>query len=216
MVAAQQIQPRASDLDHLKWLKAEGLGDFAGKRCLDLGCGSGFLSEVQAVAGSSLAVGIDVVAVNYPANGMAGKNVPYFLQADLNNASWLPAGFSDGQMQGFDLITAFDIIEHLDSPWVFLRACHSLLSSKGALLITTPNASGWERRLRPSQWSGGADPQHKILFTPFTLRFVLQRAGFRIDDLTAPMRKFGHLGRKLGPIGGQIVVAASRSTGASL
>lgn len=210
MALTPLIQPRPSDLDHVKWLADEGLSNFSGKRCLDLGCGSGFLSERQALAGSSLAVGIDVVAVSYPeTNPFAGAKAPFFLQADLNNVSWLPTGFSDGQMQGFDLITAFDIIEDLDSPWVFLSVCRTLLSSTGSLVLTTPNASGWDRRLRPNRWSGESDPHHKILFTPFTLNFVLQRAGYRVDHLGAPMRKLGALGRKIGPIGGQIVAAAS-------
>lgn len=209
MAIRSQIQPRPSDLDHLVWLEAEGLGNFKGKRCLDLGCGSGFLTETQALAGSALAVGIDVVPVTYPEMVLEGIKAPFYLQADLNNASWMPAGFSDGQMQGFDLITAFDIIEHLDSPWIFLSACRTLLSKNGSLLVTTPNASGWERRLKPKAWSGQSDPQHKILFTPFTLGFVLQRAGFQVDHLGAPIRKLGTFGRRLGPIGGQIVAAAS-------
>ena len=209
MHPGRHLKPTPYDLDHVKWLTYEGLSEFLGKRCLDLGCGSGYLSEAQALSGSTLAVGIDVVPVRYPDAKPGEGRAPIFLQADLNNVSWMPAGFQDGQMQGFDLITAFDIIEHLNSPWMFLKACRSLLSPSGKLLVTTPNASSWEKWLNPANWSGELDPDHRIIFTPYTLKFLLRRAGFEVTHIGAPLRKLGSFGRWLGPIGGQIVVASA-------
>lgn len=50
----------------------------------------------------------------------------------------------DGQ---FDLICAVEIIEHLESPYLFLRNCHKLLNEKGILIVTTPNVESVESRL---------------------------------------------------------------------
>lgn len=48
----------------------------------------------------------------------------------------------------FNLITALEIIEHLDCPRNFLRTIHQLLANDGYLLVTTPNIGHWSGRLR--------------------------------------------------------------------
>ncbi|MEB3120796.1 MAG: methyltransferase domain-containing protein [Snowella sp.] len=48
----------------------------------------------------------------------------------------------------FNLITALEIIEHLDCPRNFLRTIHHLLANDGYLLVTTPNIGHWSGRLR--------------------------------------------------------------------
>ena len=202
------IKPAASDLVHLEWLERQGLHDFKGKRCMDLGCGSGFLSERQITEGAALAVGIDVAPVAFPPAETRAKQGPFYLQADLNSASWLPPGFRDGQVQGFNLITAFNIIEHLDSPWLFIKASRSLLGPGGRLIISSPNAVSWQRWTQPKRWLGGDPGAHKVLFTPYTLRFLLEGAGFDVLKLEAPVRQFGRAGRVLGPIGAQILAVA--------
>lgn len=48
----------------------------------------------------------------------------------------------------FNLITALEIIEHLDCPRNFLKTIHQLLANDGYLLVTTPNIGHWSGRLR--------------------------------------------------------------------
>jgi SAM-dependent methyltransferase len=48
----------------------------------------------------------------------------------------------------FNLITALEIIEHLDCPRNFLKTIHQLLAKDGYLLVTTPNIGHWSGRLR--------------------------------------------------------------------
>jgi len=47
----------------------------------------------------------------------------------------------------FDLITAFDIIEHLRNPDNMLRESYRVLKRGGFLLLTTPNIASWYNRL---------------------------------------------------------------------
>ena len=51
---------------------------------------------------------------------------------------------SDIQQQGFrretfDLIVSNDVVEHLENPRSFVKACHRMLKGKGHLVIATPN-----------------------------------------------------------------------------
>jgi 2-polyprenyl-3-methyl-5-hydroxy-6-metoxy-1,4-benzoquinol methylase len=187
---------RGSDLDHLAWLKQSGIDSFAGLRILDLGCGSGYLCHYAAASGASLAVGIDVVKPDLPAGG--GATGWHFVHLDLNLVTW------DEQFTTkFDLILAHDILENMDSPYHFLRSIHRLLAAGGHFALTTPNAMSWERYRRPDSWSGVADPQHKTLFTKYTLSVLLRRAGFRIISLRAPLRRLSFLGSLQPQIGGQ-------------
>ena len=47
----------------------------------------------------------------------------------------------------FDIVTAIDVIEHLESHRRFLRNCRELLTERGVLFVTSPNVECWNSRL---------------------------------------------------------------------
>ena len=197
------MKPRPSDIDHLNWLARAGIQNFTSKKILDVGCGSGFICHKAMSDGATLAVGIDVIEPEF-ANRL--EQYPWsFLQIDLNQSDW-----SKKVADIFDLIFAFDIIEHLDSPYQFLRSCEKLLSNTGILVVTTPNLLSWERFFRPNSWSGVTDNQHKVLFTRYSLNFLLNRCGFTKNKLIAPMRALSFLGPLQPQIGGQMLIIAQK------
>jgi 2-polyprenyl-3-methyl-5-hydroxy-6-metoxy-1,4-benzoquinol methylase len=194
--------PRVSDAVHLEWLRNLGVTSFAGTRLLDLGCGSGFLARLAKTQGAQVSVGVDI---EKPKDGVFEANSWRFVQANLDGENWLKE-LPSGQ---FDMILAFDIIEHLRSPVAFLEQCGKLLSPKGSLYLTTPNVQSLERRLKPETWSGAFDPQHRILFSRYSLNFLLGKTGLRTVQMLAPMRSLRRLPRWLQPpIGGQLLVQA--------
>jgi 2-polyprenyl-3-methyl-5-hydroxy-6-metoxy-1,4-benzoquinol methylase len=197
------MESRQSDLDHLAWLNKAGIKIFTGKRILDLGCGSGFLCHKAMAEGAKLAVGVDIIQPD--SDQEAAKRNWSFLSLDLNDSALFK---SIGDK--FDLIFAFDIIEHLESPYNFLTACYELLSDTGVLVVTTPNLMSWEKLAKPTSWSGASDPQHKILFTKYSLAFLLDRSGFRKVTSQAPMRALSFLGRFQPQIGGQLLAVAEK------
>lgn len=201
-----QYQPRPSDLIHLEWLRALHLGDFQGQNFLDLGCGSGYVCLHAKRQGAQTSVGIDIEATG---EAIQSATDWQFLLANLDTPKW-----TDGLKPGtFDLVTAFDILEHIDSPWLFLAQIKPLLSPQGSLVLTTPNIQSWERRLRPNTWSGASDPQHKTLFSPYSLGFLAERAGFKVNYLDAPMRSLTWLPQGIRPkIGGQLLISLQSST----
>lgn len=101
------------------------------KRVLDAGCGAGYGSAELARAA------LHVTGVDNAADAVAFAREHYplpnltFEQADVTA---LP--FADGS---FDLVTAFEVIEHLaDSP-SFLREARRVLAGDGQLIVSTPN-----------------------------------------------------------------------------
>lgn len=189
-----------SDLDHLQWIKEAKVESLKGMRILDLGCGSGYVCHKAISDGAATAVGIDVVRPEIPSGGTNGWQ---FMSTDLNARNW-----HESFNEQFDLVLAFDIIEHLDSPFLFLSSCRKLLVDSGRLVLTTPNALSWERFAKPLSWSGATDPQHKVLFTKYSLDFLLNRVGFRSNYMSAPMRSLSFLGALQPQVGGQILCVA--------
>jgi SAM-dependent methyltransferase len=192
---------RPPDWDHLAWLERYHPVTWRDKRVLDLGCGSGFLCAHARGAGATAAVGIDLKDPDV-APEKAGWS---FQRVDLDSEGWGKRVAAEGR---FDYVFAFDVLEHLASPVRFLAELRDALAPAGRLVLTTPNTSSWERLMRGDRWSGATDPTHRVLFTPYSLRFLLQRSGFRPLKLVAPMRKLEFLGPATPMIGAQIFCAA--------
>lgn len=207
---AALFKPRYSDEVHLQWLKNFGVSSFAGLRVLDLGCGSGYISQLAQLDGAKVSVGVDI---EKPKEGLREDQSFQFVEANLDREDWYQA-FPERE---FDMILAFDIIEHLRSPVAFLEQCRSLLSREGSLYLTTPNTQSLERLLKPRTWSGAFDPQHRILFSKYSLDFLLYKTGLKTLQLRAPMRSLRWLPRWLEPaIGGQLLAQARPDLNGSL
>jgi 2-polyprenyl-3-methyl-5-hydroxy-6-metoxy-1,4-benzoquinol methylase len=92
----------------------------------------------------------------------------------------------------FDVLTLWDVIEHIEDPHSFLKRCHALIRPGGVLLLKTPNAEGLLQRgpwwLRPylalyRQLIYPANPmQHLYHFTPQVIERLLQETGFSVVE----------------------------------
>lgn len=124
-----------------------GLHEFVGERVLaryvckgmrvaDLGTGPG------AMAARLRSLGCDVVAVDRDAIGFEA-DVPH-QSLDFNE----PDFASQLGLGGFSLVTAIEVIEHVESPIGFLRNVGRLLAPGGVAVLTTPNVDSLPARLR--------------------------------------------------------------------
>jgi SAM-dependent methyltransferase len=103
-----------------------GTGKATERRILDVGCGTGTMLSHLGVYGKAEGVDIDEEAVGY-------CHERGLLDVRLGAAENLP--FDDGT---FDLVTALDVVEHLDDDLAALREIGRVLRPGGYLLVTVP------------------------------------------------------------------------------
>jgi SAM-dependent methyltransferase len=107
-----------------------------GVRAVDLGTGPG------AMAMRLQSMGCEVVGVDRDTNGF-GADLPH-VALDLDGASFSTVlGVSS-----FQLVTAIEVIEHVESPIGFLRNVGRLLATGGVAVLTTPNVDSLPARFK--------------------------------------------------------------------
>jgi len=132
---------------------------------LDIGCGAGNMIHHLSRYGRVQGIEVDARPVamaqarGYDVRqGDATKNIP----------------FPDAS---FDLVTALDVIEHVDEDEAIIREACRVLRPNGILTISTP-AFQW-------LWSyNDVLNGHKHRYTPHELRERVEHAGFRVKRLT--------------------------------
>lgn len=107
-----------------------------GARAVDLGAGSGALAQ------RLKALGLRVEAVELCREEFRA-DVPLTV-LDLNRSDFASA-LGEGQ---FELVTAVEVIEHLESPLSFLRNVRRLLAPGGRAVVTTPNVDSAAARVK--------------------------------------------------------------------
>jgi len=102
------------------------------KRVLDLGCGSGY-GAAELGAALPFVAAVDRV----PPDRESRNSGVHFVRADLHG---VPI-----QSQCFDLVSSFQVIEHLEDPSEYLQAIARILRPEGMALLTTPNLQTSDR-----------------------------------------------------------------------
>ncbi|MEO8370264.1 MAG: methyltransferase domain-containing protein [Candidatus Solibacter sp.] len=129
-----------------------------GKRVLDAGCGAGYGSAAMAeVAERVTAIDIAQDAVDYAHAHYDAANLSF------EQASCAALPCSDG---AFDLVVAFEVIEHLEDWREFLREARRVLAPSGQFIVSTPNRLYYTE----SRGGEGANPfhVHEFDFAEFT------------------------------------------------
>jgi 2-polyprenyl-3-methyl-5-hydroxy-6-metoxy-1,4-benzoquinol methylase len=142
------------------------------RRLLDVGCGVGdYLDRMRRLGWTVLGVERSERAASI-ARSHFGAPV---LQADFPRVELA--------RQSFDLVTAWQVLEHLDRPRQALARIAELLAPDGRLMLTVPNAEGWAAKIFGPAWIGWDAPRHVTHFTADTLRTMLEAEGYAILHL---------------------------------
>jgi 2-polyprenyl-3-methyl-5-hydroxy-6-metoxy-1,4-benzoquinol methylase len=136
-------------------------------RVLDVGCATGFFLEVMQEAGG-VVQGVDISAY---ASDYARRE----LGLDVRTGTLEDAGFPQG---AYDLVTLWDVLEHLSNPKGCLETVHNLLKADGLLVVSTGDISGATARIYRAEWELMAPPGHLFYFSRRTLFAMLRRVGF--------------------------------------
>ena len=94
------------------------------------------------------------------------------------------AAFSVGTLESlafepraFDVVTLFDVLEHVDDPLAALVRVGRWLSEGGLLALSLPNAESWTARVLGPRWVLLLR-EHLWYFSPATIARLLDRAGY--------------------------------------
>jgi SAM-dependent methyltransferase len=157
-------------IDSVEWLGPNHLAFLArrprsGGRLLDVGCGEGsFLNAA--------AEGYDVYGVELDAEAAARAEQLLPGRITTGTLDDLPA-----HLAPFDVVTLFEVLEHVADPLETLRACQTLLKPGGMVVISVPNRLRRGADDDPVDWP----PNHLTRWTPAAMKALLRRAGLDVD-----------------------------------
>lgn len=165
-----------------------GLHDFVGEkvlaryagpgvRAVDLGTGSGAMAE------RLQRFGCEVLAVDRSAEGYECAAPHSVLDFDERDFS------SKLGRASFQLVTAIEVIEHVENPIAFLRSVRGLLAPSSVAVLTTPNLDSLPARAKflltgkIRAMDAFSEPTHiSPIFWDLLRRQWLPRAGLRLRE----------------------------------
>jgi SAM-dependent methyltransferase len=155
--------------------------DPAGKRLLDVGCAGGAFPVAARDAGFA-AQGVE------PSRWLSSYARRMY-DIDVLQGILKPGLFAENE---FDVITMWDVIEHLPDPHDALTTIHSLLKPEGYLWVNYPDIGSLAARLLGWRWPFWLSV-HLHYYTRQTIRRQLERAGFSVCYMRAHWQQL-HLG----------------------
>lgn len=87
-----------------------------------------------------------------------------------------------GHPERFDVITMWDVLEHLTDPLLALSICHEKLSRDGILAISTMRCEGLFYSISKRNWPWFMR-MHLYYFTRQTVGEMLKKTGFQVMDI---------------------------------
>ncbi len=101
----------------------------------DIGCSNGYgIDIVQDAIGAESCFGIDIVRPKKRVNRKKFR----FMIKDLNRQAT--------GLRNIDLVTCFEVLEHIDDTQHMIKEIHSMLRKDGLLILSTPNLAWWVNR----------------------------------------------------------------------
>lgn len=89
----------------------------------------------------------------------------------------------DYESDYFDIVTCFDLLEHLPKPALALKEFHRVLKKGGILVIRIPNISSIGAKLKKEKWFGYRDKTHVSLLSNNEWMKLLKDNGFEIMEV---------------------------------
>ncbi len=77
----------------------------------------------------------------------------------------------------FDIVTLFDVVEHLVNPKIYLNLAIKKLKSGGKLIITTPNINSLNYLIYKKYWDWISPPWHLFYFSPDSISYLMRKLG---------------------------------------
>ncbi|MBK8977836.1 MAG: class I SAM-dependent methyltransferase [Planctomycetes bacterium] len=149
-------------------------------RILDVGCAAGYFLRVMQDLGHDVR-GVEVSEA-IAGDAQASLGAERVWVGTLDSVPREQPGFEPGS---FDLVSMWDVIEHVPDPQQLLRDALAMLRPTGHLLIETQNVDSRFANVLGPKWHHYKHEEHIYHFNPHTIRMVLDQAGFDVARLTS-------------------------------
>ena len=161
---------------YLRWLKKLPLKNGSNK-LLDVGAANGYFVEMAARVGFE-ASGIEISSQAVEWAKKLGRSVEKSSLEEYANPS------------KFDILTALDVLEHIENPKEFLGSAHRKLVTNGYLLINVPNSGSLFAKLSGEKWHAIVPPEHWFFFNRKSLKLALESTGFSVIKMRSISKSF--------------------------
>lgn len=146
-------------------------------RVLDVGCSIGLFVDRAKRAG------FDAEGIEFSEDAASFARDRYSLKVATGSIHDMKG--EDGQ---FDIVTMFDVIEHVPDPSSDMAAAWRLLKPGGLFLQSTPNIDGFFPKVsypvanKVDYWTHPEPPHHLYQFSVKTLTAMLEKSGFEVGE----------------------------------
>lgn len=146
---------------------------------LEIGCGNGFMLGEAKKIGFKKVIGIEpsIEAVKQSTSEIKNSIIVNILKAGIVRRN------------SVDLITAFQVFDHIPNPNTFLKICHSILKPNGVLLLMNHDVEALSARLLGEK-SPIFDIEHTYLYNQKTIAGMVEKNGFSIIRVHGPKSVF--------------------------
>jgi SAM-dependent methyltransferase len=141
---------------------------------LEIGCGNGFMLE------EALAQGYEQVCGVEPSQKAIDAAAPA-VKARILQDIMRPGLF---EPETFDTVCLFQVFDHLPEPGALLDEVHKVLTPGGVMLCFNHNIRSLSARMLRER-SPIIDIEHCYLYSPRTMRLLLEKHGFDVVDAGA-------------------------------
>jgi SAM-dependent methyltransferase len=138
-------------------------------RLLDVGCGQGeFLTAAKEK-------GFDVYGID-----IAPRNIEFIkTRRDIQTVVCGKIEDNIEALGKFDVVTLFEVLEHVESPATLLESIKKLLNPGGYFIMSTPN----RKRFGGASESWDFPPNHLFRWDGASLSMLIERAGYRVEKI---------------------------------
>lgn len=183
--------PRYTELSHITVKRYNELLDTFEKfrqtnNIIDLGCSNGLFLEVAKNRGWNV-YGTEYDSACIEAGQIKGIKIfkSDHIPQELFNLK-------------FDVVTSFEVIEHIQTPNEELEFVKKLLRDGGAFYVTTPNFNSVSRFFLQHRWNVIEYPEHLTYYSAFTLNRILGKHHFKKEFLITTGIAISRLRKSLG------------------
>jgi 2-polyprenyl-3-methyl-5-hydroxy-6-metoxy-1,4-benzoquinol methylase len=174
---SNQAQAHNSEIEFYRRIYASGLNLLAryksGGSLLDIGCSSGLF--------------LDIAASRYSSYGIELNKAEVRIARSKGHAVWdQPIEMvSFGNDDKFDVITLWDVFEHIKDGKTYLQKLKPRLREDGVIFLQIPNVGSLAARVMRDKCNMFDGLEHVNLYSLDTIKMMALRAGYKVHDIVS-------------------------------